>query len=458
MDSVKKSLIAIVGEECVSNEAEELYIYSHDTSGTEPRMPDFVVVPQTTEQVQAIIKLANKEKVAVVPWGAGLCLSSLAYPLRGGITLDMRRMDKIIEVNPMQRYALIEAGVSHGQLIAYLDKHHPHLKHSIPQAPTQSTVVGNAVIHGQGDITVANGFLSEMINGLEVVLPTGEICKIGSSSVSPNWHARLPLPDMAGLFLGWAGTTGVITKMSVRLYPKKKIREAFMFMLEDPEQVPDTIYKVTQTEAAEDIAFACNLIPMMMSGLHLVIMWVVGDNETEVDFKKKLIQDALGGYIRKGDGGLMYPAAATKEQLSQRPIKASANVADDEKGGGYAYVGGAMPLEAYPECYRKGVEIAERHGFMYHLGGKVIGRAHSIMYCFSYAHNRADPERIRHTREALRETEKYILEAGGVVWKPMVQAQELMLERMDPNTRELMRKIKKMLDPNGIMNPGNWEA
>ena len=81
----------------------------------------------------------------------------------------------------------------------------------------------------------------------------------------------------------------------------------------------------------------------------------------------------------------------------------------------------------------------------------------SIMFGFNYSFNRADEEDIEKTRQAIEESNKVTLDLGGVIWKPEVAAQKMMMERMDPNTAELMGKVKRVLDPKGIMNPGNWE-
>ena len=221
MDSIYKSLAEIVGEEHVSNQPEELYIYSFDLGTTEPHQPDYAVAPKTTEEVQEIVKLANREKIPIAPLGGGLSLAGLAVPLRGGIALDLKRMDRIIEVNERARYVVVECGVSQGQLTFYLERHHPKLRHSEPGAPPQATIAGNIAIHGQGDLAQPYGFNSDMVNGLEVVLPTGEVCKFGSCSLSPLWFTLHPLPDL-GFFLGWSGTTGIITKLSLKLYPYKK--------------------------------------------------------------------------------------------------------------------------------------------------------------------------------------------------------------------------------------------
>jgi glycolate oxidase len=89
---------------------------------------------------------------------------------------------------------------------------------------------------------------------------------------------------------------------------------------------------------------------------------------------------------------------------------------------------------------------------------RVIGRGHCMMYGFAFTFNRADLEMMERTRKALYEVSEFALEMGGVFWKPTVHEQRMAIEKMDPNTRRLMGIIKESLDPNGIMNPGNWEV
>lgn len=451
MDSVYKALVEIVGEEHVSVQPEELYIYSFDLGTTEPHRPDYAVAPKTTEEVQEIVKLANREKVPVVPLGGGLSLAGLAVPLRGGIALDLKRMDRILEVNEKARYALVECGVSHGQMTSYLEEHYPRLMHSEPGAPPTATIAGNVAIHGQGDLAQPYGFNSDMVNGLEVVLPTGEVCKFGSCAVGSGWYTQHPLPDV-GLFLGWSGTTGVITKVSIRLFPCKKIQGVCQFVVEDEGQVPEIIYKITHTGMAQDVIAFSQAIPPFASGLHHFTINISADSEKELEFKLEIIlDDTLGEYIQSGDGGFLGFA-----RRMQRPQVSKTS--DWRKGGGFEYVGGIMPVETYPECYRRGREISERHGIPYTVLGRAIGLSHAMMFSWTYAFNRADPESIKASREALHETDDLVLELGGAIWKPGVYGQKLVIERMDPNTLNLMKKVKKLLDPNGIMNPGNWEV
>ncbi|HPP07358.1 MAG TPA: FAD-linked oxidase C-terminal domain-containing protein, partial [Syntrophorhabdaceae bacterium] len=93
----------------------------------------------------------------------------------------------------------------------------------------------------------------------------------------------------------------------------------------------------------------------------------------------------------------------------------------------------------------------------YTVTARVIGMANSMMFAWTYAFNRAEPESIAQAREALHETDELVLELGGIIWKPGIYGQRLIMERLNPATKNLMKKIKTLFDPKGIMNPGNWE-
>jgi len=457
MDTVLRSLMDAVGEDYASASPEELYLYGRDLGTAEPRPPSYVVAPKTTEEVQEVVRLANRDRIPITPLGGGLSLTGLVVPLEGGIVMDMKRMDRIIEVNERSRYVLVEAGCSQGKLATHLDRHHPTLIHSEPGAPPQATIGGNVMIHGQGDLALY-GFNSAMVAGMEVVLPTGEVCLLGSCAVSPSWYARPPLPDLAGLFLGWFGTTGIITKLSLQLYPRKRTRDAEIFVVDDADLVPEVAYKVTHTMAAEDLVAWSQEIPPAYRGLHSIRIVFSGDSEKELDLKRELICDqALGEYVQRGDGGFLALDYISKQELLKRP-QIDRITADIKKGGGFEYVGAIIPVDLYPDCWRRGVEISGRHDIAHTLLGRVIGPCHAMMFSWTYAFNRADPASVEEARQALHESDELVLELGGVPWKPGIYAQKLITDSMDATTRDLMMRVKELLDPNRIMNPGNWEA
>ena len=449
------SLINIVGKDGVSKSDEEIFIYSRDSGAQHSRDVDYIVMPKTVEEVQQVVILANNEKIPITPLGGGFTLSALTVPIKGGIVMDMKRMDSIIEVNEKNRYVLIEAGVSQGALKGYLAKHYPHLQHSTPEAPPTVTIVGNALIQGHGHITPRHGINSEMVNGMEVVLPTGEVCKIGSCSLSPFWFTRGPLPDLPGLFIGWLGTTGIVTKLSMQLFPKPKYRDILTFMTDNIDSIPNAIFEVTQLDLLENFFIWGQEKPDWMNHVWFIIT-ISGQSEDELELKRQIYKKTLeklenGKEIRFVEE---IPPSLEKRFLDVPPFAATA--ADFRKGGGFEYTGAILPLEKIPEAWRKGVEIARKFGIFYSIGAQILG-LHSVMFGFNYSFNRADEEDAERVRKAIDESDELSLELGGMVWRPEVAAQKLMMKKMDPQTVDLIQKVKKLLDPRGIMNPGNWE-
>jgi len=459
MSDIYEALVEIVGKDYVSNQKEERYFYGRDPGLMKPHEPDYVVMPRTTEEIQEIVRLANKEKTPVVPKGAGLSLTGLVIPQKGGIVLDMKRMERILEVNEKARYVIVEGGTTHGVLKSYLQKHYPSLRHSMPDSPPIATVVANAVIHGQGRLTQQRGFNSDMVSGLEVVLPTGEICRIGSCSVSPYWFSKgPPLPDLTGLFLGWFGTTGIITKLGLKLYPCKKIRDVMLFLTDRAELVPDIMLKLGHTEMMEDIVVSTQPIPLRFKGNFFILVFMTGDSDEEIEFKRKMAWDTLWEYFDSRDGGFVSITPDMKTPMMAMPSKDTTRFADVRKGGGFEYSGPIAPVEKYPDFVKKLEELASNYNLSYASAARVIDGGHCMMFSFSYTFNRADPDEMDRAKKALDEAAEFSLDQGGVIWKPNIDEQKMMMARMDPNTLRLMGKIKELLDPNGIMNPGNWEA
>ena len=452
-EKILKSLEEIVGKDFVSNRPEELHIYSMDPGASLPRHVDFVVMPKFVEEVQKIVKLANEKKIPIIPMGGGLTLSGLVIPVRGGIVLDMKRMDQIIEINELSRYALIEAGVTTGKLLSFLRKNYPELQPPVPDAPPSATVAGNVLIHGSGYLSQRYGNYGNLINGLEVVLPDGEIAKFGSCAVSNYWFSRGPIPDFIGLFISAFGTMGIVTKLSVQLFPKPKMRDIVFGLMKDLNKIPRLLYEITGTGLAEDVLLGMQDKPDWMKGYVFLMTYITGETQDDLDNQVKIFKKIY----RKSNARFMKAPERMQKIYLDKPIFA-AGAADYRKGGGFEYVGAFMPLEKIPEAYKKGAEVSKKYGIPPTLGSRLIGGTHTIVMFFSYSFNRADPKDMENARNALHETNKLALELGGIPWKAELDGQKLILEKIDPNYKKILKTIRNTLDPNGIMNPGNWEV
>ena len=459
MDHIVQALAGIVGKPYVSASAEERYFYGRDPGLMPAHAPDYVVLPRSVKEIQAIVRLAGREKIPLVPMGAGMSLSGLVIPQRGGIVLDMKRMDGILKVNEAARYAVVEGGTSTGKLHAHLNRYYPRLRFSTPDSPAAATVAANVMIHGQGRLTQQQGFNSDMVSGLEVVLPSGELCRIGSCALSDDWFSKgPPLPDLSGLFLGWFGATGILTKVGIKLYPRKKMRDVEIFITDSPDFVPGILYELTHTEMAEDINIFAQPLPLIFSGNHHIVIYFTGDSAEEMEFKKRTLFHALDGFIKNKDGGFMTVGEGMKKTLLDMPQRSATTFADVTKGGGFEYSGPIVPIDRYPQCSRKLDELAVKYDLKYHATARIIDKGHAMMFAFSFTFNRADADMLNRTRMALSEASEYALSIGGLFWKPTLDEQRIALEKMDPQTARLMKRIKEELDPQGIMNPGNWEG
>jgi glycolate oxidase len=449
-DSVIIKLKEIVGDMFASNEKEDLYIYSQDSGASEPRPADYVIMPKSVEEVQELLKFANKEKIPITPMGGGLTLSGLAFPVKRGIVVDMKRMDRIIEINESCRYAIVEAGVTTGKLIAYLRDNHPSLQPPIPDSPSAATIAGNVLIHGSGSLSQRFGDHSSLINGLEVVLPDGEIYKLGSCAVSNYWFSKGPIPDLIGIFTSSFGTLGIITKVSIKLFPKLKFREVVFGFSQDSAGLTDLMLKITSTECAEDVMIGRG----RNKDVSTVMVYVTADSNEELDARIKIIEKI---YSDNNVQSAPLPERNRNIMLEQ-PQTGAVFSADWRKGGGFEYVGSFIPLDKIPEALDKGFDIAEKYGMIPALLCRIIGKGHAVMFSNTFPFNRADPKDMGNARNGLEECNKMVLEIGGIPWKAELNGQKMMIEKMDPNYKKLLKSIKSLMDPNGIMNPGNWEV
>nr|WP_319392866.1 FAD-binding oxidoreductase [uncultured Desulfobacter sp.] len=450
----------ILGNEHVSCRQEDLFVYSRDLGAGSPGRADAVVLPGNAKEVQKVLALANDRGVPVVPWGGGLNLSGLTIPRRGGIVLDMRRMNRIVEVNEAGSYALIEAGVTIGQLSSHLLEKKTDLRCSFPDAPPGATMVANALFYGSGPLC-RYGSHSEMINGLEAVLPGGQVLKTGSCALSSSWFGRSCLPDLTGLFINWFGTTGVVTRMAIRLFPRHAIRSLEIFQVLDTGNLDKIMKTVAATEMAEDIL----VITMAPAGTVMIflLVYIVADSQEEENFKKSIIGQLFScqSKDRRNVTHLshdLFPPGLLKEFINEpKPGYAVAQTADLKKGGGFEYTGANIPMESLPRAFELGTKISAQYGFSPSFTIRAMGIAHNVIFTFVYPFNRSDPASVAQSRMALSETTKMVIDIGGIPWKPDAKEQGKIMDRMDPEAVLLMKQIRSVIDPKGIMNPGNWE-
>jgi len=473
---LKKRLVGILGEEGVKDDAATLEEFSHDMTEIEGAMPSFVVAATTAEQVQGLMRLANEARVGVTPRVAGTNLGGLSLPAEGGIVLDLRKMNKIHEVNPVEMYAVIEPGTSFADMRAYLDEHNPELRIGYPLAPPEVSVVCNCLCQGLGNLSIRGGAMDEWINGLEVVLPSGAMARTGSMAISDVAYGRAPLPDVTGLFIGFQGTTGVVTRASIELYPENPYRWRGFILNYSFEGTYDVIRRLARMDICDDMGGLSWPTGKMMFGVErpgerdpdepefFLYLDISGVTEEHLQWKMSLVDQAVGEMRAQGHR-LEEPLGITDliklnpafESFAEFPTRLGFLL--DHAGGGLTWVGLYGPMSKWDVASREGEKIMGRYGFPPALVSRPMKGGHFCVLRFIETFDRKDPDEVQRVRDCHKELVQMAIGHGYVPYKtPQWIVGSAFKEQMDPGFLGLVRGVKRLLDPNQVMNPGKWET
>ncbi len=258
IDNVYKEIEITVGTEYLSDKDFMKAAYSRNVDPAFPdRWPDIIVRPENTEEVSDIVKIANKYKIPIVPRGGGADLVGGAT-IEGGILIDLTRMNNIIEINEKDFYCEVECGVTWGALLSELYKKDLTTGVLGPGSGFSATIGGGLSNSTAGFGSTKYGLVPNICLGVEVVLPNpqGTIIWTGAAA---NKYAK-PFcrygvaPDFTGLFMGDAGTMGIKTKCSLRLFPNSpyKIQKNYILKKDDYNKVFELMYKL-QKEVKDGI-------------------------------------------------------------------------------------------------------------------------------------------------------------------------------------------------------------
>ena len=251
----KEMLVEALGEEWVTDDPVVLIGYSRDQSPLPSQYPHLVVLPETTEEIAEIYKIANECKVDVIPMGTGLTTMALHIPLYGGIMMDLRRMDKVLEVDGENMYMTIQPGVNY--LMAQAEAQKVKCRVLNPSTAATAGVISNHAFCNINTLASKYGFGIDNIIDMTMVLPDGTVFKTGPSSYGAvKAHVPGPGPDMASLFRYAYGTLGTVTEMTLRLYPEPEhIYQIFpAYEKDDLEKVIDVLYKVANDNLTLELA------------------------------------------------------------------------------------------------------------------------------------------------------------------------------------------------------------
>jgi len=301
---ILKRLEKIVGPEHVTDKKFELIAYSRDWSYEGPLEPDFVVTPGSTEEVSEIMKLANETKTPVCVRGGGTTTTGMSLPRHGGIVLDLNRMNNIEEIDEDAMAVTMQAGTTVYQLIKFIEK--AGWKFALkPKFGSGVSVAGWVAFNGVGAGGSVYGRVTDMLIGLEVVLPTGEIVRTGSVSfkgAKQFCRYQGTGPDLTGLFTNTFGTTGVITGATFRVYRKPEAEGYICYGFDTAEEAQEGIRVLLQANISYGINLyddeMCKITVLPATKPYVVHMFAEGwKGEVDVRLKKgrELMQQARLG-------------------------------------------------------------------------------------------------------------------------------------------------------------------
>ena len=453
-------LSRIVGDQNISTEPTELYLYSTDVSVRYQHRPDVVVRPRSVEEISNVVKLASERGIPFTPRGAGSGVAGGAVPIKGGILIDLSGMNKVLEIDLLNRCVTVQAGVVHNDLNEELEKH-GFIFPPDPGSSKMCTLGGFVAVGGGGVHTVKYGSVREYVLGLRVVLPTGEIIKTGGKTVK-----RATGYNLTQLFIGSEGTLGIIAELILKIIP---IPESTAVVLAAFNKIEDAARTAINT-------FSKGIIPAAMELLDKSAIEAVNKYEVQIG-----LPDVDGILLVEVDGSkeeVKRQAQAIKEIcVSEGAVQA--DWSDDLekrtklwKARSVVGVATARLSEKLARIYEgeditvpisriveavKGVRnVSDKYGIPIVTFGHIgDGNLHPALII-----DKNSAEHWKILSKAVAEIHELALTLGGTTSGEHgmgILRAEFMEREHGKVTLNLMRKIKKAFDPDGIMNPGKLD-
>ena len=456
--SIISILETIVGNEYVKYDSESLANYGHDETERLVYLPEVVVKPITAEEIASILILANKELITVTPRGAGTGLSGGALPIYGGIIISMERFNKIIEIDERNLQATVEPGVIN-EAFQEAVKEKGLFYPPDPASKGSCFLGGNVAESSGGPKCVKYGTTKDYILNLEVVLPTGEIIYTGANTLKNSTGYNL-----TQLMVGNEGTLGIVTKIIVKLLPYPKYN---LLMLVPFRSLDEACAAVSET-------FRAGFIPSAMELMERdALDWVTKYVQSNV---VKIEDDIQAHLLIEVDGNdadmLMKEMEAIAELMSKYNI-ADILFAESEahKQGLWKLrrkINEAVMSNAISKEQDTVVPRAELPALV--KGVKQIGLNYNFKtVCYGHAGDGNLHIRIikgdltdeqwngEYIKKAIRELFTLCKQLGGTISGEhgigLIQ-QEYMNIVFSEKALNIQREIKKVFDPNGILNPG----
>lgn len=482
--SLKERLWEIAGKENVLSDSKELGPYSRDYSPAKPMMPDYVVKPETTEQIAALVAMANQTGTPLIPSSSTVHFYGATLPKYGGIILDLRKMNHVLGIDERNRMVRIQPGVTWKQLSPELEK--KGLFAVSPLLPHPGRSVLTTYLERE-PLTIPRYEFGDPLLGTEVIWPNGEVFRTGSASVPgfPNSFAQGANPQGPGcmdfyrLFQGAQGTMGIVTWANIKVEYLPVINKAFFIPFSNLEEVPPVLYKIGKLRIGYEYFLANSLnwtilfgedgaegIGALKQGLPGYILAVILSGirrhpEEKVAYEEKALNKMMSvefNHLEKLGFAPGFPGLESKlPHILRHPFS------EDKVYWKLKYKGALQELffitamERAPFLLRLAREEAARRGYpVEDLGIYVQPIEYGVgCHCqldFYYNPQEAGrKEQILKIHDAVAEA---LLNQGAHFTRPYGNLARMVYSRTSEYT-EMLKRIKNLFDPNNILCPGN---
>ena len=445
---------SIVGDEWFLDTTEDLATYSYD--GFLPEFqPDAIVIPGSTNDISRIMRIANREKINITPRGAGTNICGGSVAKKGGLVIAFHRMNRILEIDPENRCAVVQPGVVNADLqkeVARYGLMYP----PDPASMFVSTIGGNVALNAGGPRGVKYGATRDYLLGLEVVLPSGEVIKTGGKTLK-NASGY----DLTRLLCGSEGTLGIFTQIIVRLIPLPPAKATLQAIFSDLDDAATTVSAI----------IGSGIVPTTLELMDRVVLDAIGDYGgakfskeaqavllIEVDGEESLVE-AQGRRIErfcKERGATEVERARSVEEAERLwQARRTAFGAVARLTPNCIVEDATVPVRKVPEILKKIVELANKYrlkiAVLAHAGD---GNLHPLIMT-----DLRDKEEMARIDKALEEMYEVVMGMGGTLSGEHgigIAKKRFMLMEFSQSAIEIMRGIKRVFDPNNILNPGSF--
>ena len=444
----------IVGADAVVAEEQELLVYECDAYTLQKNLPTAVVLPATTEEVVAVVKLCKRLKLPIIPRGAGTGLSGAVLAVDGGVMIALTRMNRVLNIDARNRRALVEAGCVNAWITRDAEAYGLFFAPD-PSSQSACTIGGNVATNSGGPHTLKNGVTTNHVLGYEIVLPDGTVEWLG---VTPDGGEEVEGLDLRGAAIGSEGMFGVVTQVLVRLMKQPVAFKTFLGVF---ESVDDASQTVSDIIAAGIVPGALEMMDQLITQaveeayhfgfpLDAGAILIVELDGMEDGVEAQAVQ--VEAICRENNAREVRVAKDDTERAELWKCRKRAFGAVGRISPNYITQDGVVPRSKLPEIMRFIKQTSEKCGLripnVFHAGD---GNIHPlILYDERY------PEQIKRALQAGNDIlDKCVALGGSVTGEHGIGAEKIdfMVKQFSKDDLDAMQMLRLAFDPEKRCNP-----